>query len=108
MKGDRMALYSFGAQHCSQREAHLFQHWTLLDMQLEISRCVFALPLCGADLIHSDTTLGESILQLDSTGIYAGAIRVNRVGSCKGRRAEQTAAKPRAFLIRSAAMSLAR
>jgi hypothetical protein len=65
---------------------HLFEYWSLLDVQLQISGRIGTLSACIADPFDVDATLPQRILQTYSVAVSASAIRCNGVGSGKCRR----------------------
>ncbi len=99
VKGDRVAFHALGAEHHPQGQPSVLEHRPLLDVELKIGSDVRAPGGGVADAVDVHAACLESSFERQTFAVCAGAIRVNRVSSGKGRRAEERAPEPRAFFI---------
>jgi hypothetical protein len=99
IEGDRVALYSLGAEHYAQGQAQAFEDRSLLYMQLQVGRGVSTLDAGFSDAIDVDMALPQSIFEADSIPVRSAAIGLYGVGPGKCRRTEKAAAKASPLLV---------
>ena len=95
-----VTFHALGPEHHPQRKHEIFEHRTLLDMQLQIGGRVGLFAARFRKPIHLDAAAPECIVHADAVFVGSHAIRFHRMGPGEGRRSEQAAAETRAFFIR--------
>ena len=98
-KPDDVALDAIGAEDNCQRKAETFQHGALLDMELEIRRCVRKLPTRLQHPIEVDAVPSEHVRQRRTLGVSEVAELTGDQTARDRARTEQTAAEAKALLV---------
>ena len=99
-EGDRVAFHALGSQHDAERQLHAFQHRPLLDVQLQVSGRVLLLARRIGKTIDGEAAACDSVFQADAVFVGAAAVGFDGGGAGECRRAQQAAAKARAFFVR--------
>ena len=94
-----MTFYSLGAEHDAKRKMHVFENGPLLDMQLQIGRCIATFSASVTDAVDINITVPESILKTNSITVCADAVDGDGMSTGKCRRTEEASAEPRTLLI---------
>ena len=98
-ENDDVALNALCAENDAERKIQLFEHRTLLDVQLQVGRRVLALLFRFRETADFHPAAPQSVLHLHAVAVRARAIRRNRMRPGERRGTEQTASKTSPFLV---------